>query len=200
MGIKLAVGIAQSLKAADLASFPARVASSVQMRRAAEDLWPVLSSRWPNLEPVNEFASFVSTESLSSTDIEEAWKHGDLPRFVWAGFGLYFGRAAVRAVHIERLLGFVLDVHELREPLRLCVHALARELHSSQVVYGPDCASPFQAVLDAEQGRSLDEIVLDAKRRCGPAAASVRQLANEHEELNLEEGCYCLDAIDLRLR
>lgn len=131
-------------------------------------------------------------------DVEVAWKHGELPRFHWAGFSLYFGQAAVRAVHIEKLAGFVLDVEGLRNALGSCVHALARELHSPRIVYGPDSFSPFQEVLDVDKGRSLEEILSDAKRLCGAAAGSIRGMADENEELNLDLGCYFIETVHLR--
>ena len=201
MGINLALVLSHSLEAADLITLPERVLSSVRMRRSAEGLWQVMRPRWPGLGPVNEFSAFVPRERLSVSDVTASWTRGeDVPSFSWAGFHLYFGKRAVAAVHIEKLSGFVLDLDGLRTPLQMCAQALASELRSPRIMYGPDSFSPFEGVLGVEDGVSLAEIFSNAKRRCGDAAGSIREMADEAEELNLDSRCYCVETIDLEDR
>jgi hypothetical protein len=201
MGINLAVVLGHSLQAADLLAFPERVLSSVRMQRSAERLWHVMRPRWPNLGLVSEFSTFLPRERLAVSDVMAAWEPGqDVPSFQWAGFNLYFGKRAVAAIHIEKLSGFVLDLDRLRSPLQMCAQALARELRSSTIIYGPDSFSPFQEVLCVEEGVSVAEIVSNAKRRCGVPAGSIREMADEAEELSLYSRCYYVEAIDLEVQ
>lgn len=198
MGINLALVLSHSLEAADLVAFPERVLSSVRMRRAAEHLWQVMGPRWSNLGLVKEFSTFLPGERLSVSDIMAAWERGeDVPSFWWAGFHLNFGKRVVAAIHIEKLSGFVLDIDGLRSPLHMCAQALAHELRSSKIVYGPDSCSPFQDALCVEEGVSLAEILSNAKRRCGVPAGTIREMADEAEERNLDSRCYCVETIDL---
>ena len=127
-----------------------------------------------------------------------SWTRGeDVPSFSWAGFHLSFGQRAVAAVHIEKLSGFVLDLDGLRSPLQMCAQALASELRSPKIMYGPDSCSPFEDVLCVEDGVSLAEISSNARRRCGVPAGSIREMADEAEELYLDSRCYCVQTIDL---
>jgi len=196
MGINLALVLAHSLEAADLVAFPERAGSSIRLQRAAEQLWQVMSPRWPNLNPVNEFSTFLPDERLSASEVMAAWKQGkDLPSFWWAGFHLNFGEGAVAAIHVEKLAGFVLDLDGLRSPLQECAHALASELRSPTLVYGPDSFSPFQTTLCIEDGRSLAAMLSEANRLCGPPAVTIREMADQAEELNLDRDCYFVEAV-----
>ena len=124
------------------------------------------------------------------------WEGKDTFPFQWAGFNVRFGTRAVQAVHIEKLAGFVRDLNGLRDPLRACAQALARELHSSKVVYGPDCFSPFGRVHGVEDGVSLDEILSDARQLCGEPVGSIREMADQDEDLNLDRRCYFVEPIE----
>jgi hypothetical protein len=198
MGINLAVVLGHSLEASDIVTLPGRVLSSVRMRRSAEHLWQVMRPRWANLGPLSEFSALLSRERVSVSDVMAAWERGeDVPSFSWAGFNLRFGKRAVEAVHIEKLTGFVLDLDGLRSPLQMCAQALAHELRSSKIMYGPDSFSPFQEVLNVEDGVSLAEMFSNAMHRCGVPAGSIREMANHAEELNLDSRCYCVEAIEL---
>jgi hypothetical protein len=200
MGIDLAVVLSHSLEAADLVAFPERVLSSIRMRHAAEQLWQVMQPRWPDLGTVTEFLSFQSEQQVSVSDVSTAWNRvdGDIPSFWWAGFHVCFGRHGVAAIHIEKLVGFVLDIDGLRNPLRSCAQALAHELRSSRIVYGPDAFSPFQHAISVclEDGGSLTDALWDAERRCGVPVSTIREMADEAEELNLDSKCYCVETVD----
>ena len=198
MGINLLVALSHSLEAEELVALPARVLLSVRMRSSAERLWQAMRPRWPNLRQLDEFTAFVPAERLSVSDVNTSWTRGkNLPTFSWAGFQLYFGKRAVEAIHIEKLWGFVLDRDGLRTPLQMCAQALAKELRSARIMYGPDSFSPFQGTLRVEEGASLAEILPNARRRCGDPAESIRDMADEAEELNLETRCYYVETIDL---
>jgi hypothetical protein len=101
------------------------------------------------------------------------------------------------ASHLEKFAGFVLDLDGLRRPLQMCAQALAFELPSSTIVYGPDSASPFQEALCVVQGGSLSEILSVVKVKCGVPANSIREMADEDEELRLERRCYYIETVDL---
>ena len=200
MGINLALVLSHSLDAVDVVGFPERVQSSVRMGRAAEQLWQVMRPRW-DLGSAIEFSTFMPEERLSVSDVTATWKRGDVPKFSWAGFRLYFGERAVAAFHIEKLAGFVLDLNGLRSPLQMCAHALACELRSSEILYGPDNFSRFEKALGVEQGVSLAENLSAAKRECGVPAGSIREMADQNgEELNLDSSCYYVETIDLEER
>jgi hypothetical protein len=143
----------------------------------------------------------VPTEPLTVSEATEAWKRGhDVPSFEWAGFTLNFGAKAVGAVHIEKLVGFVLDCDALRSPLQTCAQALARELRSPEIVYGPDSFSPFQEALGVEDGSSLAEILSSAQRSFGLPVGTIREMAGDDGELNLDRRCYYVETIDLGKR
>ena len=167
------------------------------MTQASHDRWGVMRSRWENLGSVDEFSRLVPEGCLTASEVEAAWKRGEPPSCQWAGFTLRVGHRAVAAVHLEKLAGFVLDLDGLRRPLQTCAHALARELGSSAIVYGPDAFSSFQLVFDvvAECG-SLTEVLAEAKRRCGESVGSVREMADEDAELHLDARCYCVERIE----
>lgn len=71
--------------------------------------------------------------------------------------------------------------------------ALAFELRSTMIVYGPDCFSPFQEALAVERGASLQELLATARRVCGDPAESIRGMANDDEQLNLTSKCYYVE-------
>jgi hypothetical protein len=198
MGINLALILSHSMDAAGVAAFPARVQSSVLMRRAAERLWHVMRPRWSHLDAIDEFSTVLATEHLSASAVITAWdRKEDVPSFLWAGFHLYFGERAVAAIHLEKLAGFVLDLDELRSPLRGCAEALAVELRSSAIVYGPDSVSPFEEALWVEKGGSFEELIATARHRCGEPARDVRDMADDEQQLNLETKCYYVEALHL---
>lgn len=197
MGIDLAVVLGHSLGGAELLAFPERALASVRMQQAARQLWQVMRPRWPNLGQVEEFAMFVTSERLSEDELLAAWERGDTPSFEWAGFHLYFGRQAVEATHIEKLAGFVLDLDQLRGPLQACARALACELRSPSIVYGPDSSSPFEVALDVVACSSLPEILAIARRSCGAPARSIREMAGDDESPNLDRSCYYVEVVEL---
>lgn len=197
VGVNLCVLLEHDLSARELLEFPSRASKSPAMALAARKLWDVMRSRWPNLGTLASFSELAANEPLSADDIEAAWRRGDTPSFSWAGYHLYFGRHAIEATHLEKLAGFVLDLDALREPLRDCARALAGELGSSQVVYGPDSASAFEVAADGfAAGSTLAEILQVAATHCGPAASSIQAMANADEELQLERGCYCVELVE----
>ena len=196
MGINLALLMGHQLEARDLEALGSRLASSTAMRRAAEHLWRVMRPRWRNLGPLEEFAAIVADDHLDERQVEAAWDAGDTPSFAWAGFSLYIGRHAVEATHLEKLAGFVLDLDDLRDPLRTCGRALAIALGSPAVLYGPDSASSFEMVSDGvREGRTLAELVHLAEVHCGPPADDIRSMADEDEQLRLAQRCYVADEL-----
>jgi hypothetical protein len=197
MGINLAVVLGLSLGAAELLTFRDHASASPNMRRSAGQLWQVMRPRWANLGRSGDFAKFVAGERLSEDEILTAWGRGDTPSYQWAGFHLYFGRRAIEATHMEKLAGFVLDLDQLRDPLQACARALACELRSPFIVYGPDSASPFEQVLDVGAGSSLPELLSIARRKCGDPAPSIREMADAEEELRLDRNCYYVEIVDL---
>jgi hypothetical protein len=197
MGVDLAIILGHSLRPAELLAFPERALASTRMRSAAQQLWQVMRPRWPNLGRVEDFSAFLPCEHLSENDVMATWGRGDAPSFNWAGFHLYFGKRAAAAIHLEKLAGFVLDHDQLRDPLQACARALASELRSPSIVYGPDSSSPFEDVLYVEEGASLPEILANARRTCGVAARSIREMDDEDEDLNPQQGCYYVEAVDL---
>jgi hypothetical protein len=197
MGINLALVLGHSLGATELPSFRDRASASPSMRRSAGQLWRIMRPRWVNLERMEEFAMFMAGERLSEQGILAAWDRGDTPSYQWAGFHLYFGRRAIEATHMEKLAGFVLDLDQLRGPLQACAKALACELRSPYIVYGPDSASPFEQVFDVGASRSLPELLAIARGKCGEPAPSIREMANAEGELKLDRNCYHVEIVDL---
>lgn len=196
MGINLAIVLNHYLAPEDLVALPERVRQSAPMQNAAERLWDVMRPRWSNLGSLSEFAALVTAERLSVSEVAATWHRADLARCTWAGFSLHFGRQAVEGVHLEKLAGFVLDRERLRVPLQQCAHALARELRSSAIAYGPDCFSPFQRARRADEGVALAEILATAQLECGGPAASIREMADDDEELKLDRQCYFVEEIN----
>jgi hypothetical protein len=197
MGVNLTLVLGHSLGAAELLAFPERASASLEMQRAARQLWQVVRPRWPNLGGVEEFATIVDCERLTEDEVQAAWARGDTPSFKWAGFNLYFGRRAVEATHLERLAAFALDLDQLRAPLQACARALAGELRSPSIVYGPDSSSPFEAALDVVADSSLSEIIAVATRSCGAPARSMRDMVVGDDGMPLDKDGYFIEVVDL---
>ncbi|MGQ0505183.1 MAG: hypothetical protein ACT4TC_07660 [Myxococcaceae bacterium] len=196
MSVDLSILVQHQLQADDLVLLPSRVKASAKMRQAAERLWGVMKERWKKLGLLDSFFAFTANENLAASELEAAWARGDTPSFEWAGFHIYAGRRAIHATHLEKLIGFVLDLDHLRQPLRMCALALAQELGSSQVVFGPDSASPYELASEGfMEGRSLQEILQVAIQRCGPPAHDIRSMADENEQLVLEGSCYFVETV-----
>ncbi|WP_437527372.1 hypothetical protein WME79_42680 [Sorangium sp. So ce726] len=102
MGVNLTLLLGHSLGVTELLAFTERASASLEMQRAARQLWQVLRPRWPNLGGVEEFATVVACERLTEDEVQAVWARGETPSFEWAGFNLYFGRRAVEATHLSR--------------------------------------------------------------------------------------------------
>lgn len=105
--------------------------------------------------------------------------------------------AAVEATHLERLAAFALDLDQLRAPLQACARALARELRSPSIVYGPDSSSPFEAALDVVADSSLSEIIAVATRNCGAPARRMRDMVVGDDGMPLDGDGHFIEVVDL---
>jgi len=200
VGISLAIVLGHQLSADDVRGLPDRVFSCAPMREAAEALWTTMLPRWGNLGAVDEFRSLIP-DQFSAMNIEAAWEQTapgaeELVTFHWAGFRLVFGRRAIFAAHLEKLIGFVLNLDGLREPLRACARALARQLRSPLVAYGPDSALPFERTFDSViDGHSLDDVLVRAAELCGEPAQQIEGMMFDGRECREQHG-YFVEVID----
>ena len=197
MGIQLAIVFGHSLSPAGLTAFAEKASISPRMNRAASRLWDVMHVRWSNLDPIESFTQFKPDERWSERDISAEQEPHEKLCFEWAGFTLYFGRNAVFAIHLEKLIGFVLNIDDLQAPLLACIRTLARELQSPMIIIGPDCFSDFQQAYEVADGSSLDDILDRAKRICGKHVSRIRDMADSDGELNLDSQCYYVEPVAL---
>lgn len=196
VGVNLSLIMGHDLGAGDLMTLSSRLTASTAMRRAAGRLWLVMKPRWRSLSPVEAFATAVAAQALDERQTLRAWDMNEAPSLEWAGFSLYIGRHSLEATHLEKLAGFVLDLDGLQGPLRACGRALAAELGSPAVMYGPDSASAFELVSEGvRDGRTLDELLHLAEVQLGPPAEDIRSMADEHEALRLVQRCYVTERL-----
>jgi hypothetical protein len=197
MGINLAIVLSHRLSPPEIKTFAEHASVSPEMQRTALRLWDVMHVRWSNLDPIESFTKFRADEYLSDQRVSADWERHETPRFEWAGFSLYFGRNAVLGIHLEKLIGFVLNLDDcdLQTPLLDCIRALARELQSPMIIIGPDCFSNILKASEVADGSSLTNILNRAKRICGKQVSRIRDMANSDEELHLDQHCYYVESV-----